>query len=137
MTGTQHRGTFCHTTERLQTGLKQISKPFSPSRRCPGIPGHPREGDKGFEIPLLAFRVHVLWLGIGRKYSAHVERRGKPPTRLPRQKLAEERIPSATTTIENFLLTRIKIFEKNRKFSTLHVPTYFATFHLPRELQSS
>ena len=31
----------------------------------------------------------------------YVRRRGKPPTWLPRQKLAEERIPSATTNIEN------------------------------------
>ena len=38
--------------------------------------------------------------------SEYVERRGKPSTWLPRQKLAEERIPSATTKIENFLRTQ-------------------------------
>ena len=30
------RGTFRGITERLQAGLKQISKPFSPTRKCPG-----------------------------------------------------------------------------------------------------
>ena len=40
-----------------------------------------------------------------RVYITYVERRGKPPTWLPRLKLAEERIPSATTKIENFLRT--------------------------------
>ena len=44
--------------------------------------------------------------------ASYVERRGKPPTWLPRQKLAEERIPRVTTKIENFLLKKIEIFEK-------------------------
>ena len=44
----------------------------------------------------------------------YVERRGKPSTWLPRQTLAAERIPSAPTTIENFLLTRIEIFRTKK-----------------------
>ena len=46
----------------------------------------------------------------------YVEGRGKPPTWLPRQKLAEERIPSATTTIEKYLLKKIENFRTKKHF---------------------
>ena len=42
-----------------------------------------------------------------------VEWRGKPPTWLPRQKLAEERIPNATITIEIFQPDELQKFANN------------------------
>ena len=67
----------------------------------------------------------------------YVGRRGKPSTWLPRQKLAEERIPSAATTIENVLRKKIENLKKNLNFLTPHDETDPATFSIPKKLQST
>ena len=70
-------------------------------KRCPFCIGHE------FLVARRTARVRTLQVSNG-----NVRRRGKPSTWLPRQKLAEERIPRGTTTIENFLLTKIHKFSK-------------------------
>ena len=83
--------------------------------------------------------------------SEYVERRGKPSTWLPRQKLAEERIPSATTKSENLLqrdtTPRSKMFSSRitpprsktfkKKQQKKYDPNYPVTFSIPRKLQST
>ena len=54
--------------------------------------------------PKILPKLRFMFPGVSpRGTITYVKRRGKPPTWLPRQKLAEERTPSATTKIENFL----------------------------------
>ena len=75
----------------------------------------------------------------------YVERRSKQPTWLPRQKLAEERITSATTTIENSLPTEIENFrnkkiKKNRPLKSepsLRLFTYLENFNLAETFRKS
>jgi len=73
----------------------------------------------------------------------YVERRGKPSTWLTRRKLADERIPSATITIGNFLFDKINNFRKKKNSKTFNLIfanspqlfTYLENFYRPENFK--